>query len=83
MCNRRNAGNLRQIKLPQRAANVANGKTAFDAGGCANCHATPGQNDRDRLGGGLALKSDFGTFYVPNISPDPDDGIGRWSVQGS
>ena len=23
--------------------------------------------------------SPFGTFYVPNISPDPKDGIGRWS----
>jgi mono/diheme cytochrome c family protein len=21
----------------------------------------------------------LGTFYVPNISPDPDDGIGKWS----
>ena len=35
--------------------------------------------DRTRLGGGLGLKSPFGTFYAPNISPDPDDGIGRWS----
>jgi mono/diheme cytochrome c family protein len=27
----------------------------------------------------LALKSPFGTFYAPNISPDPKDGIGGWS----
>jgi hypothetical protein len=50
----------------------------FDAGGCATCHASPGQTDRQRLGGGLALASPFGTFHVPNISPDPNDGIGRW-----
>jgi hypothetical protein len=31
-----------------------------------------------RLGGGLALASPFGTLRVPNISPDPVDGIGRW-----
>ena len=31
------------------------------------------------LGGGLAIPSPFGTFYVPNISPDPTYGIGRWS----
>ncbi len=31
------------------------------------------------LGGGLPLTSPFGTFYVPNISPDPVAGIGRWS----
>ncbi|MGC1561748.1 MAG: cytochrome c, partial [Bradyrhizobium sp.] len=32
-----------------------------------------------KLGGGLALKSPFGTFYVPNISPDRADGIGNWT----
>ena len=57
----------------------ANGKTIFYAGGCASCHATPGQDDKTKLGGGLGLKSPFGTFYVPNISPDPNDGIGKWS----
>jgi mono/diheme cytochrome c family protein len=51
----------------------------FHAGGCAACHATPQQEDRTRLGGGLGLKSPYGTFYAPNVSPDPDDGIGRWS----
>lgn len=59
--------------------NLENGKAMFFAGGCASCHATPGQQDRTRLGGGLGLKSPFGTFYVPNISPDPKDGIGTWS----
>jgi mono/diheme cytochrome c family protein len=39
----------------------------------------PNQPDRARLGGGLAIPSPFGTFYAPNISPDPNDGIGRWS----
>ncbi len=58
---------------------LANGQTAFNAGGCASCHAVPGQPDRLKLGGGLALASPFGTFYVPNISPDPTDGIGRWT----
>jgi mono/diheme cytochrome c family protein len=32
-----------------------------------------------KLGGGLAMPSPFGTFYVPNISSDPTYGIGRWS----
>jgi mono/diheme cytochrome c family protein len=60
-------------------ANPTNGRIMFYAGGCAGCHAVPGQEDKTRLGGGLALKSPFGTFYAPNISPDPNDGIGRWS----
>lgn len=59
--------------------NLANGQMIFNAGGCASCHAVPGQPDRLRLGGGLALHSPFGTFYVPNISPDPKDGIGHWT----
>ncbi|MCP3370921.1 c-type cytochrome [Bradyrhizobium cajani] len=62
-----------------RAPDLANGKEMFNAGGCSSCHAVPNQGDRLRLGGGLALASPFGTFYVPNISPDPNDGIGRWS----
>jgi len=59
--------------------NLANGETIFNAGGCSSCHAVPGQPDRLKLGGGLALASPFGTFYVPNISPDKADGIGRWT----
>jgi mono/diheme cytochrome c family protein len=39
----------------------------------------PKQDDITKLGGGLALASPFGTFYVPNISSDPKDGIGAWS----
>jgi len=76
------------ITAPQRVAasaraaytpNLANGKTMFFVGGCASCHATPKQEDKTRLGGGLGLKSPFGTFFTPNISPDRKDGIGGWS----
>ncbi len=56
------------------------GQLVFKAGDCASCHATPGQPDRLRLGGGLALASPFGTFRPPNISPDAIDGIGEWTV---
>jgi mono/diheme cytochrome c family protein len=65
--------------LPSYTPNLANGENIFNAGGCASCHAVPKQPDRTRLGGGLAIPSPFGTFYAPNISPDPADGIGRWS----
>jgi mono/diheme cytochrome c family protein len=65
--------------LPARTPDLANGKLMFFAGGCASCHATPGQQDATRLGGGVALASAFGTFYAPNISPDRNDGIGRWN----
>jgi len=64
---------------PPAAPNPANGLVIFNAGGCSSCHAVPSQPDRTRLGGGLAIPSPFGTFYAPNISPDPVDGIGRWT----
>jgi mono/diheme cytochrome c family protein len=56
-----------------------NGLVVFNAGGCASCHAVPNQSDRMNLGGGLAIPSPFGTFYAPNISSDPRDGIGGWT----
>jgi mono/diheme cytochrome c family protein len=65
--------------LPPHKPDLANGREMFFAGGCASCHAVPKQQDTTRLGGGLALGSPFGTFYVPNISPDRQDGIGGWS----
>lgn len=59
--------------------NLANGRTMFLIGGCSSCHAIPQQKDSTRVGGGLALNSPFGVFYVPNISSDAKDGIGGWS----
>jgi len=67
------------VTEPAHTPNLANGQIIFNAGGCSSCHAVPGQPDRLKLGGGLALPSPFGTFYVPNISSDPTDGIGRWT----
>ncbi|KQV35304.1 alkylated DNA repair protein [Rhizobium sp. Root1204] len=66
--------------FPLMAGDTERGRQVFNAAHCASCHATPGQPDRLKLGGGLALASPFGTFRPPNISPDPVDGIGRWGV---
>jgi mono/diheme cytochrome c family protein len=65
--------------LGERTPDLDNGRTIFNGGGCSSCHATPEQEDRTRLGGGRALKSPYGTFYAPNISPDRRDGIGDWT----
>ena len=59
------------------------GEMVFWAGGCASCHAAPGAEGDARLvlAGGLRLPTDFGTFIVPNISPDTLHGIGTWTVE--
>lgn len=55
---------------------VERGRYMFDAALCGVCHTAEGGRF---LAGGRALKTPFGTFYAPNITPDPDHGIGRWS----
>ncbi len=64
------------------AGDPARGETWFWAGGCASCHAVARAQDdaRFRLGGGQELVTDFGAFVAPNISSDPEDGIGAWSA---
>jgi mono/diheme cytochrome c family protein len=64
----------------EQGGDAVRGRIVFEAGGCSSCHATPAQPDRLKLGGGSQLKSPFGSFTVPNISPDLEDGIGAWKV---
>jgi len=58
------------------------GAQVFWAGGCASCHAdAKAEGDAKLLlAGGQEFPSPFGTFVAPNISPDPDHGIGGWSA---
>jgi mono/diheme cytochrome c family protein len=56
------------------------GRNVFFIAGCESCHMSPGQKDPFRLGGGMELKTPFGSFYPPNISTDRADGIGAWSA---
>jgi mono/diheme cytochrome c family protein len=55
---------------------VARGSYLVRAGGCFSCHTAP---DGSPLAGGRALATPFGTFFSPNITPDPETGIGRWT----
>jgi mono/diheme cytochrome c family protein len=71
------------LTLLTRVATAAAGEDAVErgeylvrAGGCFSCHTAPGGQ---KLAGGRALTTPFGTFYTPNITPDPDTGIGRWT----
>lgn len=50
------------------------------ASGCIACH-TNFEDGGAPLAGGAPLPTDFGTFYPPNITTDPDFGIGAWTVE--
>jgi mono/diheme cytochrome c family protein len=54
------------------------GQYLAKAGGCFACH-TEEKKDATPFAGGRALKTPFGTFYGPNITPHPEAGLGRWS----
>lgn len=56
------------------------GEYLLRAGGCVSCH-TEKADDAPFLAGGRAIETPFGTFYGPNITPDPETGIGLWSEQ--
>ena len=72
---------LPENALPDQTVDLANGEMLFHAGGCVSCHASAdADSEPPVLGGGLALDTPFGTFRAPNISPDPDNGIGAWST---
>lgn len=80
-------GLTRPQRLPDSAmadlqGDPDNGALVFFAGGCASCHSAENAPEADRLilSGGQRFASPFGTFLAPNISPDPDHGIGNWSA---
>ncbi len=57
-----------------QSGSVVRGEYVFNIGGCASCHTQD-----QPLAGAVELVTPFGTFYGPNISPDPQYGIGGWS----
>jgi len=67
--------------LPESASaqgDAKRGQYLAQAGGCLACH-TEDSKDAVPFAGGRALKTPFGTFYGPNITPHPEAGLGRWS----
>jgi len=73
--------------LPSHQPDLANGEYMFIAGGCAECHAVPVDKckstrvrDKHVLAGGRCIKTPYGIFNVPNISPDKETGIGKWTT---
>lgn len=57
-------------------AQVERGRYAVATGNCEGCHTVPGE---PRFTGGRGLETPFGTIYTPNLTFDPDTGLGRWS----
>jgi mono/diheme cytochrome c family protein len=65
------------LSFPAAADAVSQGAYLANAAGCENCH-TDREHGGQPYAGGRALATPFGTFYSPNITLDPETGIGRW-----
>jgi mono/diheme cytochrome c family protein len=57
---------------------IAHGKALVDAGDCAGCHTV---DPARPFAGGKRIDTPFGAIYSPNLTPDPETGIGTWSDQ--
>jgi mono/diheme cytochrome c family protein len=59
-------------------ADAKRGQYLAAVGGCVGCH-TEDKKGAASFAGGRALKTPFGIFYGPNITPDAQAGIGNWT----
>lgn len=73
---------LTEADLAGLTGDPAPGELVFWAAGCASCHMAAGARGEARLvlSGGQRFPSAFGTFIAPNISQDPTQGIGTWTL---
>ncbi len=73
---------LSAMDIPVHSADLENGQRLYIAGGCISCHASgPELKDvaADMPAGGKPLKTPIGTLYPPNLTPDPETGLGNWT----
>ncbi|MCD9026890.1 cytochrome c [Luteimonas sp. BDR2-5] len=65
------------LQVPVTPALLARGESLARMGDCVACHSAPGG---EPFAGGLPLASPIGVIYSTNITPDPDTGIGGYSL---
>ena len=61
---------------PSSADTIARGKALVVAGDCASCHTA---DPAKPFAGGRRISTPFGGVYAPNLTPDSETGLGRWS----
>jgi mono/diheme cytochrome c family protein len=62
---------------PQDFAQIERGHYLTVAGDCAACHTVAGSGHD--FAGGRPIETPFGRLIAPNITPDPETGIGAWT----
>lgn len=70
------AARAEEITSGQDFQRIEHGRYLVIAGDCAACHTS---DPNKPMAGGRGIETPFGTVVAPNITPDPDTGIGNWS----
>lgn len=65
------------VPVSSDAATLARGQYLARLGNCTTCHSVRGGAP---LAGGRPFVTPWGTLYSSNLTPDPDAGIGDWSL---
>jgi mono/diheme cytochrome c family protein len=73
----RQSGDAPQPAYPAAADSIERGHELVTLADCRGCHTARGGAP---FAGGYAIPTPFGTFFTPNITPDAQTGIGRWSA---
>ncbi|KFL29133.1 hypothetical protein JP75_22375 [Devosia riboflavina] len=74
---------LKPVTGPERDLTLVGDATRGDyvmrLAGCVACHTNAADGGAE-LAGGVGLETAFGTFVPPNITSDPNVGIGSWTL---
>ena len=73
----RTAGEKNLVAAEATSALIARGEYLAKLGDCAACHSVPGW---PAFAGGLRMAIPIGAIFTTNITPDPENGIGRFSL---
>ena len=55
---------------------IKKGEYLVTAGDCVACHTAP---KGEKFAGGLYMQTPVGALSTPNLTPDPETGIGKWT----
>lgn len=66
-----------KIEASPTTQTITRGEYLARAGDCIACHTAPGGK---QFAGGRAMATPFGNLFVPNVTPDDETGIGRWTA---
>jgi mono/diheme cytochrome c family protein len=62
---------------PQEFTQIERGRYLTILSDCASCHTAPGSGQP--FAGGRPIETPFGNIIAPNVTPDPETGIGSWT----